>query len=82
MTHPTRLENTTIIETAREIGNLRYDALYYFLICLSIDMGAQAKADRDKGRNKLADDGYELAFQIQEAANVAQQMYHSYKDKM
>lgn len=61
MKHPTKINNYkgSLEDLAKEIVNLRYDAVIYFLNCLQKEFIKEAENDHSKGRKKLA---FELQF--------------------
>ena len=54
MRHPTDIDGQDVVELAKKIGNLRYDALVSLLDALSKDLHRQSEADRKRGHYKLA----------------------------
>lgn len=53
--HKTFVEGyTDLSELADVVGNLRYDALKYFLACLRTKLAKDAFADERRGREKIA----------------------------
>ena len=57
MIHRTDVERYagTLAELAGDVGDLRYDALVYFLESLAAKLVADAGADKARGRPRLAD---------------------------
>ncbi len=56
MRHPTKVEKYegSLLELAKDIGNLNYYQLAHFLDYLAIDLEQQSKADKKRGRKQLS----------------------------
>jgi hypothetical protein len=62
MIHKTKIEGYDLQTLANEIGDLRYDALQEFLLCLALKLKKDSLKDNMRGRTKLAN-------QLNEASN-------------
>jgi hypothetical protein len=62
MIHKTKIEGYDLQTLANEIGDLRYDALQEFLLCLALKLKKDSLKDRMRGRTQLAN-------QLDEASN-------------
>lgn len=60
MSHPTKIFGHSVEDTAKEIGNLRYDALENLFNELIKDFREQAVEDLNKNRPNLCRDTYSL----------------------
>ncbi len=69
MHHPTSVVNYggTMEELAKDVANLRYDALYDFLQQLSSKIAKDSYADRERGRLKLSEELRNAAYSIRNA---------------
>ena len=54
MTHPTQIAGLTTQELAKQVADLRYDALRVFLYELADKLECDADADEGRGRKKLS----------------------------
>jgi hypothetical protein len=69
MIHKTAIEGHTLQALANEIGDLRYDALQEFLLCLALKLKKDSLKDRMRGRTKLANQLDEASNNIEKSAD-------------
>ena len=72
MSHPTELPHYTLEALAKEIANLRYDALTDFVTHLAIEIDKQSAADAGRGRLGLSS---MLKLAAQRLANATEHLY-------
>ena len=76
------LTNSTLQDTAIEVGKLRYDALCVFLVEISRELERQRDKDREKGRTVLANETEQLITEIIEASETAKFLFERFRNKM
>jgi hypothetical protein len=68
MIHKTEIKGYDLQTLANEIGDLRYDALQKFLLCLALKLQKDALKDGKRGRTKLANQLDEASNNIEKSA--------------
>ena len=67
--HPTEIEGKLPYAFAKQMANLRYDALQALLLHLALELDKDSAADLERGRKKLAGKLHSASNHIASAAN-------------